>query len=145
MLADQTNLYATQHPPGTSYHWVDTSAGEMMLFLRIRHAMGVHKLPSVEDYWPIHPLLGAPGVIQGMPICRFKTLQSCLHLNDNSKAKKQEAGYNKLHKIHPMLESVRMNCHQCYSLHREVSINEAMVAFKGRSTMKQYVPKKPTK
>ena len=29
--------------------------------------MGVHEVPSVEDYQSIHPLLGAPGVIQGMP------------------------------------------------------------------------------
>ena len=29
--------------------------------------------------------------------------------------------------------------------HRENSIDEAMVGFKGRSSLKQYVPKKPTK
>ena len=69
VLADQTNLYAQQHPPGTSYHCVYTFAEEMMLFLGIHLAMGVHKLPSVEDYWYTHSLLGVPGVIQGMPIC----------------------------------------------------------------------------
>ena len=94
--------------------------------------MGVHKLPSVEDYWSTHPLLGAPGVIQGMQIRQFKALQSSLHLNDSSKAKKrEEPGYNNLYKILPMLESIHANCHQRYSLHREVSIDEAMMAFKG--------------
>ena len=67
VLADQMNLYATQHLPGTSYHWVNTSADEMMLFLCIHLAMGVHEVPSVEDYRSIHLLLGALGVIQGMP------------------------------------------------------------------------------
>ena len=88
VLADQTNLYAQQHPPGTSYHWVDTFTEEMMFFLGIHLVMGVQKLPSVEDYWSTHPLLDAPGVIQGMSIHRFKALKSSLHLNDNSKAKK---------------------------------------------------------
>ena len=117
----------------------------MKLFMGIHLAMGVHKLPCMEDYWSQHPLLGAPGVSQGMPIRRFKALQSCLHLNGNTTAKKRgEPGYDKLHKIRPMMESIRENC-QCYSLHREVSVDEAMVGFKGRSSMKQYCPMKPTK
>ena len=33
----------------------------------------------------------------------------------------------------------------CYNPHREVSIDEAMVGFKGRSALKQYMPMKSTK
>ena len=44
-----------------------------------------------------------------------------------------------------MLESVRENCQRYYRLHWEVSVDEAMVGFKGRSSMKQYCPMKPTK
>ena len=146
VLAEQCNLYASQQGVGSSYSWIDTTENEMKLFLGIHLAMGVHKLPYVEDYWSLHPLLGAPGIVQGMSIRRFKALQSCLHLNDNSKAKKRgEPGYDKLHKIRPMVESIRANCRQHYRLHREVSIDEAMVGFKGRSSMKQYCPNKPTK
>ena len=145
-LADQCNLYARQQPPGSSYNWTDTTESEMKLFMGIHLAMGVHKLPSVEDYWSQHPLLGAPGISRGMPIQRFKALQSCLHLNDNTTARKRgEPGYDKLHKIRPVMESIRENCQRCYSLHREVSVDEAMVGFKGRSSMKQYCPMKPTK
>lgn len=43
------------------------------------------------------------------------------------------------------MESIRENCQRCYSLHREVSVDEAMMGFKGRSSMKQYCPMKPTK
>ena len=83
----------------------------MKLFMGIHLAMGVHKLPSVEDYWSQHPLLGAPGISRGMPIRRFKALQSCLHLNDNMTARKRgEPGYDKLHKIRPVMESIRENC-----------------------------------
>ena len=36
-------------------------------------------------------------------------------------------------------------CLKLNDLHRENSIDEAMVGFKGRSTLKQYMPMKPTK
>ena len=32
-----------------------------------------------------------------------------------------------------------------YNPHRDISIDEAMIKFKGRSSMKQYMPKKPIK
>lgn len=32
-----------------------------------------------------------------------------------------------------------------YNLHKEVSIDEAMIRFKGRSSLKRYMPKKPIK
>ena len=89
MLAEQWNLYARQNAPGSSFNWVDTSESEMKLFMGIPLVMGVHKLTCLEDYWSQHPLLGAPDVINGMPIHQFKALQCCLHLNDNSTAKKQ--------------------------------------------------------
>ena len=41
-----------------------------------------------------------------------------------------------VHKIRPVMESIRENSQRYYSLHREVSVDEAMVGFKGRSSMK---------
>ena len=73
--------------------------------------MGVHKLPSMEDYSSQHPLFGAPGISCDMPIRRFKALQNCLRLNDNTTAKKQgKPSYDKLHKIRPVMESIWENC-----------------------------------
>ena len=107
---------------------------------------GVHKLPSMEDYWSQHTLLEAPGISHGMPIRRFKLLQNCLHHNDNTTAKKWgEPSYDKLHKIRTVMESIPENCQWCYSMHSEVPVDETMVVFKGRSSMKQYCPMKPTK
>ena len=45
-------------------------------------------------------------------------------------------------KIKPVIDSLRNQFLKVYNSHREVSIDEAMVPFKGKSTIKQYMPKK---
>ena len=108
--------------------------------------MGVHRLPQLEDYWSSHPLLGAKGIVAGMSYRRFRVLLSCLHLVDNSTAvRRGDTGFDKLHKIRPLLDIIQQNIKSSYNPHREVSIDEAMVGFKGRSSLKQYMPMKSIK
>ena len=45
----------------------------------------------------------------------------------------------------PLLSQVRINFLREYAPNRELSVDEAMVGFKGRSSFKQYMPLKPTK
>ena len=54
-------------------------------------------------------------------------------------------GYDKLHKVRPVITALAQPFLSSYNLHREHSFDETMVGFKGRSSLKQYVPKKPTK
>ena len=146
LLADQTNLYAAQTPPGASYKWHNTNEEEMKLFLGMILVMGVHRLPQLEDYWSSNPLLGSKALVSGMSWRRFRVILSCLHIADNSLAiPRGQPGFDKLYKIRPLLNILISNFQNVYSPHREVSIDEAMVGFKGRNTMKQYMPMKPTK
>ena len=52
---------------------------------------------------------------------------------------------DKLAKIRLVLDIIRRTCLDNYNPHRENSVDEAMIKFKGRSTIKQYMPKKPIK
>lgn len=98
------------------------------------------------DYWSQHPLLGVPGITSGMSRNRFRDILKNLHLNDNSKMPSSgQPNYDRLYKVRPLLESVRKNNQKAYTPTREVSVDEAMVLFKGRSSIKQYMPMKPTK
>lgn len=146
IIVEQTNVYANQNPPSARYRWYNTTVTEMYLFLGIIIAMGVHKLPFFYDYWSSDCLLGVPGISAGMPVDRFKALLRCLHLNDNTTAvPRNQPGYDRLHKIRPMIDCLRETWRTIYHPPKEQSIDEAMVGFKGRNSMKQYMPMKPTK
>jgi hypothetical protein len=145
-MVQETNIYASQNPPSERYKWYSTTVTEMYLFLAIIIAMGVHKLPFVHDYWSSDCLLGVPSISAGMPIDHFKALLRCLHLSDNSKTvPRNQPGYNRLHKIRPIIDRLRETWRTVYNPPKEQSIDEAMVGFKGRNSMKQYMPMKPTK
>ena len=142
-LAERTNIYAAQK--GTA-SWTDVSEEEMKLLVGIQLATGIVRLPSMQDYWSTNPLVGIPGIVGGMTRDRFRAILSCLHVNDNSAAPARGTpGYDRLYKVWPLLEAIIKNTPASYILHQEVSVNEAMVLFKGRSTLKQYMPMKPTK
>ena len=69
-----------------------------------------------------------------------------LHFVDNSSlAQPGSPNSNKLGKIEPILLNLKERCVSLYNLNREVSIDEAMIPFKGRSSMKRYLPLKPVK
>ena len=141
LIVEQTNLYAERNPPSARYKWYDTTVSEMYLFLGIIIAMGVHFLPSFADYWSSDSLLGVPGICAGMHIDHFKALLHCMHINDNTKAvPRSQPGYDRLHKLRPMIQRLRETWRTCYHPPQEQS-----KGFKGRSAMKQYMPMKPTK
>ena len=69
-----------------------------------------------------------------------------LHLNDKSKElPRGDANHDKLFKVRPLLDAVVVVIKSEYLPSKSVSINEAMIPFKGRLGMKQYMPQKPTK
>nr|XP_023022033.1 piggyBac transposable element-derived protein 4-like [Leptinotarsa decemlineata] len=59
--------------------------------------------------------------------------------------KKGEPGYDKLYNLRPVLNEISKNFMDCMAPSRELAIDESMNKFKGRSTLKQYLPKKPIK
>ena len=69
-----------------------------------------------------------------------------LHINDNTKYKKKgEPGHDALFKIRPFLEPLIRNFKAQYTLHREISVDETMISYKGRLGFIQYMPKKNKK
>ena len=76
----------------------------------------------------------------------FTQIWRYFHLADNATlAKHGEPGYDKIGKVRTFLAKIPANCEKEYWLNREVTINETMVAHKGRISLKQYMEAKPVK
>jgi len=77
---------------------------------------------------------------------RFLQIFYSLHLADNSlEPKKGSNNYSKIYKIKKFIEISIANFQKNYKFGRRGSIDETMVKFKGRSSLKQYLPAKPIK
>jgi len=64
-----------------------------------------------------------------------------LHLADNQLDSKTD----KLFKVRPLLDLVMAQFTAHYTLHQHVTIDEAIIPYKGQFTFKQYMKNKPTK
>lgn len=141
----QTNLYCTQKNDGAS-NFTPTNAKEIKAFLGLNIMMGIKKLPSYRDYWSSDSVLRDQFISSAMPVNRFGWLLSNLHLNDNSNMpNRQDQNYDKLYKLRPFLDSLSSTFISCYNPTEYQTVDESMIRFKGRSSLKQYMPLKPIK
>ena len=102
--------------------------------------MGLAQMPSVRAYWETETFY-AP-VANVMTRNRFEKLLTSLHFQDNNVP--EDVKRDKAWKIRPWLSTLRERClmtppEECHA------IDEIMVAFKGRSYLKVYMPAKPKK
>lgn len=77
---------------------------------------------------------------------RFERLCKYFHCNDTSNnPPRRTPGHDKLCHVRPVLDAVSKTCLDNYKPPKEQTIDEGMIAFKGRLSFKQYLPAKPTK
>ena len=146
-MAEQTNKYAalSQRKSGTvDSNGEDTNAEEIQADIGILIYMGLVDLPEIEDYFQ-DDFCVCPIVRQAMTLKRFEKLGQYLHLNDEEeRPDQQNADFDILYKARPALDLMDKFT-QAYIPGCELAVNEAMIGFKGRFFLKQYLPGKPTK
>lgn len=133
----QCNLYATQKGKN-----LNMKKEEFLAFIGINFLMGYHVLPSIPNYWSTQDDLSVALVSETMPRNRFQAILSLLHINDNSLLSKDNT--DRLYKVRPFLEGLNSQFIN-YCGGQVMSVDESMIKFKGRSSLKQYNPMKPIK
>ena len=142
LIVEQSNLYCKQKGIVSESITID----EVKKFLSLNILMGIKKLPCYRDYWSTNAQLHDYYVSSVMSVKRFSFLLSHLHLNDITKEpERDEPGYDKLYKVAPFLSILFEIFQYFYDPSMNQAIDESMMKFKGRSTMKQYMPMKPIK
>jgi hypothetical protein len=153
---DETNKYAEYHQryiaKKTNMQWKPTTLNELRAYFGLLIMMGVDRKSSVIDYWSSDVYLRNVGISTVMSRNRFQMLTRYFHLADpvndprrdtDPESRKRRCELDPLYKINPWLKPILANCQKNFIMGQHISIDEGMVAFKGRSKFKQRLPTKP--
>lgn len=128
-LVYQTNLYGTQQNKALRIQRED-----MLIFISIHFFMGYHSVLSYKDYWSTSPDIGVKFMSNAMSRDSFEKILVNLHCNDNSLLPQNNK--DKLFKLRPIIEKLNISFKNNYYGTRQVSVDESMIQFKGRSSLK---------
>uniref|UniRef100_A0A8C1TF10 PiggyBac transposable element-derived protein domain-containing protein n=1 Tax=Cyprinus carpio TaxID=7962 RepID=A0A8C1TF10_CYPCA len=118
----------------------------MKAFLALHLCMGLVEKAEIEDYWAEFWPSYTPGFGKVMSRNRFEIILSFLHFANNSDyVGRGQPGHDRLFKVRPVIDLIIPLFSAVYGPLKELSLDEMTIAFKGKSTLKQYNPKKPDK
>ncbi|KAK3093822.1 hypothetical protein FSP39_020617 [Pinctada imbricata] len=148
-IVEMTNLNARRKresdPQNNKGAWSDVTLEELRAFYGLLFLMEVMSYDRDEMYWSNnakHWLVGSKfGEI--MTRDRFIQIRRYLHFSDDNEASNHRN--DKLFKVRRILDSLRNSFQSEYAPHKDISVDEAMIPFKGRLGMKQYMKDKPVK
>lgn len=99
----QSNLYAKQQDVSTKF---TLTSCDLKKYIGILIYMSVYRYSSVESYWSKHSF---ESVRNAMTFKQLFSIRKYLHFNDTNKMKKpQEAGFDELYKIRPLIDRLNM-------------------------------------
>jgi len=144
-MVEQTNLYAVQVlRDKTETSWTNVTEGDIYVFLGIAVLMGVNQLHALAHYWWKNPIFHYSPIADRISRDRFLATWQFLQCADNTtQPDHSDPEYDRLFKVCLVISAVNRACQQNYHGSQHQSIDEAMVGFKRRCSMKQYMPKKP--
>ena len=140
--------HLTNHPRARPHDFVKRhfSKSELLRFFVLIITMGIVDLPSVKDYWSTSWPFNTPHFSKLLSRDRFLLLLKFLHLADNTKqVARGQPGYDKLFKLRPFMDPLIHSFKEMFIPQQQLSIDEAMISYKGRLSFLQYLPKKPKK
>lgn len=118
-----------------------TDAQEIMVVIGCLLVMSFNRVPHIRMYWSKNKSLRNETIASAISRDRFMKLHSKLYFNKPSKPTGAEKTYYTSELVNCLIYT--FNRYRTEATHQ--SIDEFMVKFKGRTSMKQYVPIKPVK
>lgn len=132
---EYTQAYAQQH--GADRDW-RTSVSELYAFIGVHIFMGICRLPNYHMYWSKE--YQQPFVASTFTRTRYEQLVRYFHV---APTPDPHAPHDPLSRVRPFITSLLCAFPRYYSPSQHLTIDEAMMAYKGRSPIKQYIPMKP--
>ena len=115
------------------------------MFLAIVITMVVISYPTLQQYWCRSWPFQTSTFSSIMPRDRFLLFLKFLHLTNNNQIPLGHPGHNRLFKLKSFMTALITHFKLLYRPHREISVDESMISYKGRLSFLQYMPKNPEK
>ena len=110
--------------------------GNEGVFIGLIIQMGLVQLSDIKEYWSTHVTLNLPFFRSIFARDRFLQIFWMLHVGETPSTSKRS-------KIQPFLDMIIPLFQHHLNPSRELSIDEAMIAFRGRVSFRQYIRSKP--
>lgn len=144
LIVNQTNENAARilFLPKTSENsritdWKDITVDELKIFFGLLLHTGTIQLNRLNDYWKTDPLFAIPAFRKYMSRNRFLIILRCIYFSSP-----EIAANDRLGKIRPVVDYFNEKMKNIYYPGRELSLDEAMVLWRGRLQFKQFIKNK---
>jgi hypothetical protein len=152
-LCTYTNLAATtmirHQGKRRLQRWKAVSIPEMKMFFAISSFLGVVKIQSRKEAWSRTSIFGQQFLHGCMSLARFEAIVSCLHYEDSwtmgDEALKEKNERDCFWQVHGLVDHVTRQAKIYWQMGRKISVDEAVIPFKGRHKGRCYNPSKPAK
>ncbi len=130
-------------------NWKAVTVPEMKMFFSISSFLGVVKIQSRKEAWSRTSIFGQQFLHGCMSLVRFEAIVSCLHYEDSwtmgEEALKEKNERDCFWQVHGLVDHVTRQAKIYWQMGRKISVDEAVIPFKGRHKGRCYNPSKPAK
>jgi hypothetical protein len=152
-LCTYTNLAATTMPRHQGKtrlkRWKPVAVVEMKMFFAISSYLGVVGIQNRKASWSRSGLFGQNFLHGCMSLRRFEAIVSCLHYEDSwtmtPEDLKRANVRDSFWQVHGLVDHVTRQAKIYWKMGRKISVDEAVIPFKGRHRGRCYNPSKPAK
>ncbi|XP_055750279.1 piggyBac transposable element-derived protein 4-like isoform X1 [Salvelinus fontinalis] len=150
-LCDNTNRQAARNiGRGKKFKWIDITVKEFYKFIGLVFFTALVKTKAISDYWITNSIFSIPFPATVMNRDRYRIISWNIHMSDPDEdavndSKKGTPEYDRLFRLKPLMNDIRHACMSCFHPHRNLAVDERMVASKARNGLIEYIKSKPTK
>ena len=145
MIVDESNLYARQCMSVEKYdRWEKFTIRDLEAYYGFSILMAINSRPAIHHYWSTDPTYRFSYIADKITRDRYCEITRYLHYVDNLTLDPPGTpGYDRLGKVRPVLDYLHDRFSTVYTPGENLAVDEAMIKFQNRSSLKQYMPKKP--
>ena len=124
--------------------WEDVGGTEMEKIFGLLFAMGLVHKPTLKDYYWLTDFVVRSSLHREIMSCnRFEEILRHLHVVDNRSSLDSSATHDRLWKIRPFIDRLLSTFKTMFEPGKQLSLDEAICAFKSRVSFRTYNPNKP--